>query len=88
MKQNTKLKKFDIITASEAKNRLLIGNQIVLRKVEKDIIKSAERGHDCVFVKYIIDNDSLSYLRSHGYKAEVWHDDRSDAEYGTLISWK
>lgn len=88
MKQNTKSKKFDIITASEARGRLLIGNQIVLRKVEKDIIKSAERGHDCVVVNYVIDNDSLSYLRSHGYKAEVCYDETSDVKYGTLISWK
>lgn len=78
-----------VVNADEA--RKLTANTIqdvLIKKIEREIIDHASRGHKHFMSSTILTDSSLQFLHDHGYVAEPCHDDNLGFVIGTFVSWE
>jgi hypothetical protein len=78
-----------VINADEARKRTLITIQdVLIKKIEREIIDHASRGHKHFMSSTVLSDSGLQFLQDHGYVVETCYDDNHDCLLGTFVSWE
>ena len=78
-----------VINADEARKLTSITIQdVLIKKIEREIIDHAYRGHKHFMSSTVLTDGGLQFLRDHGYVVEMCYDDNHDCLIGTLVSWE
>lgn len=78
-----------MVNADEARKLTSVTIQdALIKKIEREIIDHASRGHKHFMSTIVLADSGLQFLHDHGYVAETCYDDTRGFILGTFVSWQ